>query len=270
MIRRPITLKPKPSFKEKYQSLLRKDWSMATLRQVLKLLDELLRASGAALRFAWKDSELAGPGSKMELDLGDLQELLTIHRHLGLPGMPLLPDKLVELLPASAGLVESAVRTWVYLDIQALFDLNGETGFFRDIQSILFLNAVESLLPELQTDELEPFHSILIHALGYHSAMVWRDDPAHQQYLLSALAHHLGDRDLEENALRSAFRLTDPDEHDYLTLAQSYWHFLLENQRFEDAETFLLGVYRRAPREQLDEIREMIDETFAERSTASV
>ena len=86
-----------------------------------------------------------------------------------------------------------------------------------------------------------------------------------QQYMLSVLARYLGDRDLEENALRSAFRLTDPDEHDYLTLAQSYWHFLLENQRHEDAETFLLDVYRRAPQNLLDEIREMLDETLAER-----
>ena len=96
------------------------------------------------------------------------------------------------------------------------------------------------------------------------------DDPAHQQYLLSALARYLGDRESEESALRSAFRLTDPDEHDYLTLAQSYWHFLLENQRHADAEKFLLDVYRTAPREQLEEIREMLDETFAERAAAPV
>jgi len=60
--------------------------------------------------------------------------------------------------------------------------------------------------------------------------------------------------------------LTDPEDHDYLTLAQCYWSFLLENHRSEDAESFLLGVYRRAPRESLAEIREMIDDTFAQRT----
>ena len=270
MTRQIITLKVKPTFKEKYQSLLCEDWSMATLRQVLKLLDELLRTSGVVLRFAWEESAHSVRGGKRVFASCDLQKLLTIHRNLGLPGMPVLPDTLAEPLAAPKGADTLAVRTWVYLDLQALFELRGETGFFRDLQSILFLNAVESLLPELRSGGREQLHSILIHALGYHSAMAWRDDPAHQQYLLSALACYLDDRDLEENSLRSAFRLTDPNEHDYLTLAQSYWHFLLENRRFEDAETFLLDVYRRAPQEQLDEIREMLDETFAERTAAHV
>ncbi len=63
----------------------------------------------------------------------------------------------------------------------------------------------------------------------------------------------------------SAFRLSSPDEHDYLTLAQSYWQFLMDDRRYEDAERFLLGVYRQAPREHLDEIKGLIDDTYAER-----
>ena len=104
MTRRTITLKATSAFKEKYQSLLRKDWSMATLRQVLKLLDELLRASGAALRFvrtsaspsrlAWEESDDAVRNGKIVFDSGDLLELLTIHGRLGLPGMPSLPNAL--------------------------------------------------------------------------------------------------------------------------------------------------------------------------------
>jgi hypothetical protein len=230
----------------------------------------VLRASHAVLRFFWEESEHAVRGGKRVIDLEDLTELLAIHRPLGLPGIPVPPDMLGELLAAPNGEVTLAVRAWVYMDLQALFELRGETDFLRDLQSILFLNVIESLLPELRAVGQEQFHSILIHALAYHSAMVWRDDPAHQQYLLSTWAHYLGNRDIEENALRSAFRLTDPDEHDYLTLAQSYWHFLLENQRHEDAEKFLLGVYRTAPQEQLNEIKGLIDETFAERSTARV
>ena len=206
MSRQTITLKAKPALKEKYQSLLRKDWSMATLRKVLKLLDELLRESGATLRFAkepdatlrfgpdltsgyaWEESEGAVGDGKIVFGLADVLELLTIHRRLGLPGMPLLPETLVELFTKSDRTVNLAVRTWVYLDFPWLFDLRGETGLYRDIQSILFFNTVESLLPALHAAGLEQLHNLLVHALAYHSAMVWRDDPAHQQYLLSALA----------------------------------------------------------------------------------
>jgi hypothetical protein len=262
---RTITLKAKLAFKEKYRSLLSEDWSMASLRQVLGLLDELLRASHAALRFSWEESESAFRGGKRVIDLEDLTGLLAIHRPLGLPGIPVPPDALGELLAVPNGEVTLAVRAWVYLDLQALFELRGETDFLRDLQSILFLNVIEALLPGLHAAGLSEFHGILIHALGYHNAVVWRDDPAHQQYLLSAWAHYLGNRDLEENALRAAFRLTDPGEHDYLTLAQSYWQFLMDDRRYEDAERFLLGVYRQAPREHLDEIKGLIDDTYAER-----
>ena len=116
--------------------------------------------------------------------------------------------------------------------------------------------------------QFEELHSLLVHALRYHIVRVWPDNPGHQQYLLSAWASYLGDRELEENALRSAFRLSGPDEHDYLTLAQSYWQLLMEDRRYEDAERFLLGIYREAPREQLDEIKGLLDDTYAERGFA--
>ena len=109
-------------------------------------------------------------------DVGDLQKLLEIHRDLGLPGMPLLPESIIEgvTMPGgpvklavtkwkdseyaevfdylSDGSVNLAVRTWVALDLSGLVELRGETrGFLRDLQSIIFLNAVESLLPELRS-----------------------------------------------------------------------------------------------------------------------
>ena len=43
---------------------------MASLREVLKLLDELLRVSHAALRFSWEESEHEFRGGKRVIDLG--------------------------------------------------------------------------------------------------------------------------------------------------------------------------------------------------------
>jgi hypothetical protein len=268
MIRRTITLKAKAAFKTKYQSLLKKDWSDDTARQVLKLLEEQLQASGAGFLFPGKGSGKAPP-KRNEITVGPdlLDGLLRLLAPLRLPQLPALPAAADELARnAGTGPAGLAVRSSLYLAFQAMFDIRGEAGFFRDVQSLLYLNVVDSLLPELRSAALAQEHDLLVNAMGYHATVVWRDDAAHQQYLLSILAHYIGDRELEGSSLLASFRLTDPEEHDYMTLAQCYWSYLLENQQYDDAETFLLGVYRRAPRESLAEIREMIDDTFAERA----
>lgn len=271
MTRRTITLNAKRTFKHKYHSLLRKEWSMATHLQTLNLLDELLQASRAELQFALEKRQPSPRRGTILFGLPELEELFEILASFNMAeqfaaiGIPALPEKLAELPSRRDRVVATAVRTWVYLNLQAVFDLRGETGFFRDLQSLLFLHTVEWLLPELRAGQYEELHGLVVHALRYHLVRVWSDNPGHQQFLLSAWASYLGDRGLEENALLSAFRLSSPDEHDYLTLAQSYWQFLMDDRRYEDAERFLLGVYRQAPREHLDEIKGLIDDTYAER-----
>ena len=227
MRQRTIVLKPKPSFKAAYQSLLSKDWSIATLRKTLELVGELLRASGAELRFEAGRPRKPAPPGQWSPGMDDLRRLLEIHSEFEFAGSAGLPEHVDELLPAPAGPAELALQVWVYLDLQFLCKLRGDIGLFRDLQSVLFLNTVESLLPELRERGLKFYDALLANVLEYHAATIWRDDPAHQQYLLSVLAHDRGDRNLEGGALLAAFRLTDPQAHDYLTLAQSYWHFLI-------------------------------------------
>ena len=155
MTRRTITLNAKPTFKHKYRSLLRKEWSMATHLQTLNLLDEFLQASRAELQFALEKRQPSPRRGTILLDLPELEELLKIFALFDMAeqfaaiGIPALPEKLAELPSRRDRVVATAVRTWVYLDLQALFDLRGETGFFRDLQSLLFLHTVEWLLPEL-------------------------------------------------------------------------------------------------------------------------
>jgi hypothetical protein len=268
MSRRTITLKVKPAFKGSYQSLLKKDWDANTMRLVLKLLDAQLRASGVFLRLSG-DSDGTRPERSGQISIGPQQigELLQVFERVGSPQLPAVPATAAALLrDARNDTADMALRASIYLAFQALCNIRGETGFFQDLQSLLYLHAVDWLLPQLRSAGFVLEHGLLVEAMGYHFTAVWRDNPAHQQYLISVLAGYLGDRELEESSLLASFRLTDPEGHDYLTLAQCYWSFLLENHRSEDAETFLLGVYRRAPRESLAEIREMLDDTFAQRA----
>ena len=266
MHQRTIELKPRPAFKAAYQSLLTRDWSIATLRKTLELLGDLLAASGAEIRFGSSRPRKTPPPGQWSPGMDDFRRLLAIHREFATNGATGLPEHIEELVPAPTGVAELAIRAWLYFDLQLLCNLRGDTGFFRDLQSILFLNTAESLLPELRENGLKVYDGLLANVLEYHAAVTWRDDAAQQQYLLSILAHDRGDKDIEGSALLAAFRLTDPQSHEFLTMAQSYWHFLIENNRFDEAETFLLGVYRNAPQEQLSELKEMIDDTFAERA----
>ncbi len=264
-MRRTIKLKSKPAFKSVYRSLLVKDWSLTTLRRTLKLLSEFLRGSGTQIQIAHDKARPSATRNEVVLGDNDLRFLLKIHEKFGGAALRSLPPAAARGYHATRALENLAICTWIYLDLQLVCNLRGDIGFFRDIQSILFLTAVDALLPELRRNNLADYAVLFANVLEYHAAFVWRDNPAHQQYLLSTLAHERGDRDAEGTALLAAFRLTDPQDHDYLTLAQSYWQFLIENERRDEAETFLLSTYRNAPREHLAEIKEMLDDTLVER-----
>ena len=178
MTRRTITLNAKPTFKHKYHFLLRKEWSMATHLQTLNLLDELLQASRAELQFALEKRQ---PSPRRGTILLGLPELEDLHKILALfnlaeqfaaIGIPALPEKLAEL-PFRAPrnrVAATAVRTLVYLNLQALFDLRGETGFCRDLQSLLFLHTVEWLLPQLRPASTRNFTAFVVHAPGTTSS----------------------------------------------------------------------------------------------------
>jgi hypothetical protein len=269
MSRRIINLKAKPAFAGTCRSLLRNDWDAGTMRRVVRLLDAQLRASGVRLRLSAGDFHAPRPERPGELSIGprELEELLRVFERVGAPQLPAASPTVTGLLrSADNETAAAALRASVYLAFQALFDVRGETGFFRDLQSLLYLHVVDWLLPRLGSTAFIPQCDFLVSAMGYHCTAVWRDNPAHQQYLISVLAGYLGDREREKSALLASFRLTAPESHEYLTSAQCYWSFLLENRRLDDAEAFLLGLYRRAPRESLAEIREMLDDTFAQRA----
>jgi hypothetical protein len=259
-----ITLRRKPAFKTTYHALLKEEWGEDVLGRVLQLLDDQLRESGVDLILPWESpGESRGHRLAVSIDASRVEEIAQVLQHLHSRQLPPVPEEAAVLARRARSERERlAVRSWVYLTFQATCELKGEADFFRDVQSLLFLSTVFTLLPALRSPALAKEHDMLVNSLGYHATVVWRDYSAHQQYLLSVLARYVGDEELEENALLASFRLTDPNEHNYLTLAQSYWFFLLEKDRYADAEAFLLGVYRQAPQDALAELREMVSETY--------
>ena len=62
--------------------------------------------------------------------------------------------------------------------------------------------------------------------------------------------------------LKSALQNTPPDAHDYLTLAQAYWSLLIEEEKWDEAKTFLLWLSRSVGDQDLPEIQQLFDTTY--------
>ena len=81
-------------------------------------------------------------------------------------------------------------------------------------------------------------------------------------YLRSGLFRYLNMKEDETDALVQSFRLTAPDQHDYLTKAQAAWMSMLDRKELSKAKEFMLGVYRACPESARAEVEEILDETY--------
>ena len=176
------------------------------------------------------------------------------------PCIPTIPSV---FSPKKTKAIVLAEKTWAYLMLPSMVRLKGETGFFLDLQSLLYLAAIHYLLPLLEKQEARTEHDCLVNAMYIHTILAWRGQPPHMFYLQSALMGHLGEDRRRLELLDQALALTPVGDHSYLTKANAYWMELLELGDREAAMVFLLNLNRIAPVSYQDEIREMIEETAA-------
>lgn len=73
----------------------------------------------------------------------------------------------------------------------------------------------------------------------------------------------IGDKDRAKHLLWASLQATAVDAHEYLSRAQSYWSMLMEEGAYEEAQRFVLGLYRRGREEDLVEIKELVEITFS-------
>ncbi|MBI2892039.1 MAG: hypothetical protein HYY06_00700 [Deltaproteobacteria bacterium] len=246
----------------RYQAILRQDWTERTLPVALDLLEELLLP----------DVRLAAPGARGKARSSsatryDIPATATEDLREFLEGLdsgfgPKVPSSIPPPRAGKTKLSLLARRTLVLLTIQRAFMLEGESGLFRDTQSVAFLCAVEFLLAELRSHGLREEHDLLVNALFAHTSLAWTDQPAQACYLRSAVASHLGQTEVSAHLLYLAFSLTPPTDHDYVTKAQAYWSMLLDAGNREGARGFIMAVHRAAPAQHLPEIEALISATF--------
>jgi hypothetical protein len=244
----------------RYHSLLAKEWTKRTLEDVLLLLWAEIGESGPVegLPFGYVLKPETGKAIRRELNqyvVNFVRSFRSFFEYRTIPQMP-RPEALSEV--RTSRLVAQAETTWTYLNLHILVSLRGETGFFLDTQSLLFLTSVHFLLPALKQSGQEAAHDCLVNALYMHTLTAWAEQPEHFFYLQGVLMDYLGNEKETQESLRRSLELTPPEDDSYLTKVQDYSYALLDADKTEAAWSFLLSVYRKAPQSYLEEVEEMM------------
>jgi hypothetical protein len=247
---------------ERYRALLNLDWSKNTLESTLALLWGTIASSAMPAKIPWQkvlvfDEQRVISGRNLDRTI--LNPIMQFAPFFHRSPLPELPSTFSARKTRSTAIAET---TWTYLIVQLLASLKGDTGIFCDSQSLLFLCAIDSLLPQLKGQNLSAEHDCLVNAMYLHAVFVWRDQqPSHMYYLLSALMDYLGDPAQKRSLLQCSFDLTPKDDHSYLTKAQALWSDMLDQKQYPEAMQFILSVARDSPRDNVPELTEMLIET---------
>jgi len=257
-MRDTFTITSNANLRTRYRTLLEEDFSERTLDECVALLRRVLETSGWSIRFAWETLPVRRPKHSYEIPAAASDWL---REYLERNNADLADDMPAEI-PEGTVWDRMAQIAAVLLTFQSRVNLEGETGFARDVQSLLFLQSLNVLSPKLEAKGLDQAEHYLVHALYAHAKNVWTDHPSHQNYLLGMLFEHIGQLDEAMTLLLASLNNSSVEEHDFVTKVQTYWSMLIEASRFEEAKGFLLSQYRRAAQQDLAELEEMLDETY--------
>jgi hypothetical protein len=257
------------SLRDRYKRLLTSDWKKSTIEDVLELLWKEVEGSARLVKFPLLealDPDRNG-SSAPALNTAVIEEIKHFRRHFR--GNDLIPPVPEEFPPRKGRSRAQAEIAWTYLILDNFAELRGAAAFFADTQSLLFLLAIDFLLPNLEEDEAAK--NCLINALYMHTFISWTQDPqqqAHFFFLQATLMDYLGLPQLCRDNLLYSLNLTHLEDHSFLTKVQAYVFSLLDAGENDQAKRFLMKLYRCAPESYLAELQDMID-NVQERATAS-
>ncbi|MGH7139627.1 MAG: hypothetical protein ACREHD_28130 [Pirellulales bacterium] len=245
----------------RYRKLVDSDWNGRTFADVLQLLWDVvtLSPSRESEPVDWLVSLKKSPNTSpvsMPEELYNVLKVMT-----GFLRSPYIPQKSNGPAAKKSQLVVQAEATITSLLLQFLCTLTGETGFFRDLQSLLYLNAVHYLLPRLKKTRSTAAFGNLLNALESHSVLMWWNEPSHMFYLRAAMMGQLGRQEERLECLDQALSATPVSDHSYMTKAHAYWVELLETGEQKKALRWLINLSRNVPESYALEVADMIAET---------
>ena len=121
------------------------------------------------------------------------------------------------------------------------------------------------LLPRLGGPAFEAERALLLSALNRFADLT--PVPADRYTVLALYFEALGQFRRAGDAYRQALAATHADSHEFMTGLQTYWTFLIERGLHDEALDVLLETYPRVPRRDLEELNELIRQTFKQRVT---
>jgi hypothetical protein len=246
-------------WEDRYRELLASDYTRESLNGTLGLLWTVVGQSvpkGKPDWWAVLEYNEHGKTAPNDFNQCIIERIRSFASLVPKAPLPPMPDSFSEKRPSRHAWL--AERTWAYLVLQSCGIVSEEIGFFRDIQSLLFLNAAYYLLPQLEGQSQNAERNCLVHAMFMHTVIAWDDYPGQACFLRSVLMDYLGVADEKRKQAYFSFMLTPPTDHSYLTKAQTCMFDLLEAGRPDAAVEFLLTVARSSPTENIPEIQEML------------
>jgi len=267
-----IKLKATEKHKKIYREILTSDWSQNTIVDCFSLTNDFLNTSKYPVGYSKISNHINIEqfiSQELFSYLSPLSQFMSAN--IFLPKSPTrIPKRRSKNKIEKHNLTNEAIYDLSFplllslglLDKGEGVKIIGDLGFLRDIQSLTFIMITEYLIPQLHIGKMNEEKNYIIFVLFVHTLVTWHDNPSHQNYLLSILFDELGIKESYRICLYNAFKLTSPEEHDYLTKAQSYWSALMDEKLYEEAKHFVTTLTRTANQEHLEEIKEITELTF--------
>jgi tetratricopeptide (TPR) repeat protein len=275
-----LTISPSPRLIQEYQRILVSEWDAPQLERALELARRTLLEAGLVIHFRWEQrikrpirGSLAStahyivpPGASE--DLAEYISNLNKQRVRDMRE----PRSAPEAAPsAELRLIEEAVfhlslpsnRMFRHSQISII----DQTGFYRDVRSLLFRLCVEHLIPALYSESANYLH-FLAGTLDEFARTEWDDQPQHRDALLADLYEQLGRTDEAAVLRERALEATSPDAHDYLTKAQALIHSLLETGDVDSAEALAFRVIRQTSEKHDSELRSILQDIYLTREVS--
>jgi tetratricopeptide (TPR) repeat protein len=273
-----LAISPDERLIDEYQRILVGDWDAPQLERALELARDTLSSAGLIVHFRWED-QLKRPsrGSQNSHYIvppeasEDLAEYISTLNKQRIRAMR-EPHAAPEAVPWRELRLTEEVVFHLSLPSNKIFrhsqiSLIDNSGFYRDICSLLFRLAIEHLLPALYSSG-GSYSYLLTSTLEVFARSEWDDQPEHRDALLADLYEELGRTDEAINLRERALQATPFDAHDYLTKAQALIQSLMEAGDTDAAENLVFQVIRQTNRKHDAEIRSMLQDIYLAREVS--
>ena len=251
-----------PNIIDEYHELLDSDVSIEKVDRTLTLIENILAVQWTEKQCSFQIGPSNWPKEKMPLFQQRLEndfEQFWLFYAMKYPEL----QQLKKVMSKSNQTQRVLKVFWTLVFFPKLmehdwFPLKSKYSLLLDTGLILFHQTYFALLPALNVNE--PEKKLLLSAFKEFAHQVPGD--ADRYDLLGLYYEAIEDYVAATGCHKNVLRLTHSEAHEFMTVVQTFWSFLVEQQKFREALDVLLETYPRVLRRDLEEFNELILMTF--------